>query len=110
MRIVVTGGREYANAETVVRVLDGLRPSAIAQGGARGADALAKAWADAVGVPCSTYPADWKTYGRKGGSIRNRRMLEEFLPDLLVAFPGGRGTADCKRHARSLGVRVLEVE
>ena len=37
--------------------------------------------------------ADW-SIGRKVGPIRNQRMLDEHRPNLVVAFPGKRGTAD----------------
>lgn len=36
-------------------------------------------------------------------------MIDEEQPDLGVAFPGGRGTADMARRARKAGVRVVEV-
>ena len=37
------------------------------------------------------------------------RMLEEGRPDLVIAFPGGRGTADLVARARRAGVEVMEV-
>jgi hypothetical protein len=36
-------------------------------------------------------------------------MLEEGKPDLVVAFPGGTGTANMVKQARAAGVEVLEV-
>jgi hypothetical protein len=36
-------------------------------------------------------------------------MLGQGHPDLVVAFPGGRGTADMVRRANAAGVRVMEV-
>jgi len=36
-------------------------------------------------------------------------MLDEGRPTLVVEFPGGRGTADLIRRARSAGVEVIEV-
>jgi hypothetical protein len=52
--------------------------------------------------------ADW-SIGRKAGPIRNQRMLDEHAPDLVVAFPGGRGTADMVRRARKSGVEVAKI-
>lgn len=111
MRVLVCGGREYADAHKVRAVLDGLeaRPSYIIEGGARGADRLAKAWAHMTGIRVLTYPAKWDVYGRRAGYLRNREMLEHGCPDLVVAFPGGRGTADMVRQARAAGVPVMEV-
>ena len=46
---------------------------------------------------------------RGAGPERNARMLAEGRPDLVVAFPGGTGTADMVRRAKAAGVRVVEV-
>lgn len=108
-RILVTGGRDYDDAETVARVLGELQPSEIAQGGANGADRLAALWAHDTGTWCVTFPADWAKHGRAAGPIRNRQMLDQFKPDLVVAFPGGRGTEHMVRYADSCGVPVLRV-
>jgi hypothetical protein len=35
-------------------------------------------------------------------------MLDEGKPQLVVAFPGGRGTADMIGRARAAGVPVVE--
>jgi YspA, cpYpsA-related SLOG family len=78
-------------------------------GGARGADTLADEWAKAQGIACQIFMADWEGLGRKAGPIRNQRMLDEGKPDLVIAFPGGRGTADMVRRAREAGVETIEV-
>ena len=36
-------------------------------------------------------------------------MLDEGRPDFVVAFPGGRGTADMCRRAREAGLEVVEI-
>ena len=41
--------------------------------------------------------------------IRNRRMLEEGRPDLVIAFPGGKGTANMVRIALQAGIQVREI-
>lgn len=62
------------------------------------------------GVKHLPFEADWHTHGRAAGPIRNRRMIEEGKPDLVVAFPGGRGTANMVNQARAAGIEVREVE
>ena len=110
MRIVVTGGRDFEDYELVRRTLTCFLVDEIIQGGARGADALARRYAKEKGIDCVTCEADWKNYGKLAGPMRNRRMLQRFsAPDLVVAFPGGRGTADCVRQAKELGIEVLQV-
>jgi hypothetical protein len=108
-RIVATGGRKYADAQKVREVLGALKPTCVAQGGALGADSLVRAWCAVHGVWCLTYEADWHTDGKSAGPIRNGRMLRQFAPDVVVAFPGGRGTSDCVRQAKAMGIKVMEV-
>jgi hypothetical protein len=79
------------------------------EGEAPGADTLAREWATEQGIPVERYPADWNRHGKAAGPIRNRRMLVEGKPDLVVAFPGGRGTANMISQAEAAGVKVLKV-
>lgn len=114
MRVLVCGGRDYADRARVFVVLDKLHAEAgvdlIIEGGARGADSLAREWAMAHhDVASETYPADWENQGSFAGPARNQRMLDEGRPDLVIAFPGGKGTEDMKRKARRAGVEVVEV-
>jgi hypothetical protein len=112
VRVLVTGGRDFADREWLFAVLDAIHAergiACIVEGGASGADRLAKEWTWERGIALKEYPADWKEHGRAAGPIRNRKMLREGLPDLVVAFPGGRGTADMIRAAKAAGVEVLE--
>jgi hypothetical protein len=63
-------------------------------------------WAIEAGIPVKPYPADWRLHGRAAGPIRNTLMLVEGRPDLVVAFPGGQGTADMTKKALRAGVKV----
>lgn len=77
-------------------------------GGAKGADLLADAWA--VNNWCSIIQmkADWKTHGKAAGPLRNHLMLKE-KPDLVIAFPGGKGTAHMVKIAKQEGIEVMEI-
>lgn len=112
-RVLVCGGRNYWNRKRVAEVLDAghrkLNFSLVIQGGAGGADLLASEWAGRRGVLLTTYRADWRRLGKSAGPTRNRRMLAEGRPDIVVAFPGGRGTRSMVEIAREAGVRVVEV-
>lgn len=110
MRVLVTGGREYQNQALVWKTLDGLGVTEILHGGARGADHLAGEWAKARGVDATQYLPDWRSFGPAAGPMRNERMIQEGRPDLVVAFPGGDGTADCLRRAHAAGIAVRLVE
>jgi len=112
VRVLVCGGRDFADQCAVDRCLDGLHDelgiTRIIEGGARGADRFAYEWGAINCVRVEHFVADWKTHGRAAGPIRNQQMLEEGEPDLVVAFPGGRGTADMIRRAKAAGLKVLE--
>jgi hypothetical protein len=84
-------------------------PTLIIHGCANGADEWADYWADVNNVPHRAFPADWNKHGKAAGPIRNQRMLDEGKPDMVIAFPGGRGTADMVRRARTAGVEVREI-
>lgn len=116
MRVLVCGGRDYSDFDRVVKILDyvvllaGSKTDlSICQGGAAGADDLARQWSRLRAVRCTEYPADWKLHGRSAGPIRNCWMLNDFQPDLVLAFPGGRGTQNMCDQARKAGVQVMEV-
>lgn len=109
MRVLVCGGRNYSNADKVYEVLGGIGPSYIIHGNAAGADDLANSWAEANHVPVMPFSADWGTFGKSAGPKRNQKMLDEGKPDLVVAFPGGRGTADMVRRARAAGIKIVEI-
>lgn len=108
-RVIVTGGRDYDNPDVVrseLSVLD--EGTIIVHGGARGADTLAAQIAGEMGFVVEEHKADWKRHGKGAGPIRNQKMLD-LGADLVIAFPGGRGTADMVRRARWAGVAVRSI-
>jgi hypothetical protein len=76
---------------------------------ASGADSLAHEAARDQGRRCEVFHADWERHGKAAGPIRNQAMIDAGA-DLVIAFPGGRGTADLIRRARKAGIPVREVE
>ena len=106
MRVLVCGGRNYCNIAEVFYALDLLQPSVIIEGGASGADALARRYAVKRGVQLLTFEADWRKHGRAAGPIRNGLMLVAGKPDLVLAFPGGKGTENMVSQAENAGVPV----
>ena len=100
MRLLVCGGRDFDDIEFAVTILNRIHQSnqvtTLIAGGARGADTIAEAWADEMGIEKEIYPVtneDWRVYGKRAGILRNEQMLKEGKPDGVMAFPGGRGTA-----------------
>lgn len=116
MRILVCGGRAFDDRSAMARALRRFKPTIptdddmaehiIITGGATGADELAAEYAEVFGIRLRIFPADWKAHGRAAGPIRNQRMIDEGRPDLVIAFPGGRGTDDMVRRAKAAGIPV----
>lgn len=115
MRVLVCGGRNFSGSDRLKRELDSLHKGprgpirCVIHGGARGADIMAGEWARQRGIDCIAYEANWELEGRSAGPLRNKRMLDEGFPDLVVAFPGGRGTANMIRQATERGSEVIVV-
>lgn len=109
--VVVTGGRNHEDRQRVFASLDCVHNQftidLMVQGGCQtGADLFARQWATAAGVDCRTYAANWGAHGKAAGPIRNARMVEDSKADVVLAFPGGAGTADCVRKAQAAGIPV----
>jgi len=125
-RVLVCGGRDYgwtvdpitkkrtANIEQqrhVYHVMETLKNSTdrkivIIHGAAKGADTLADEASNFFGIAAESFPADWARHGKAAGHIRNKQMLDEGKPDLVLAFPGGRGTLNMITQAQTAGIPV----
>lgn len=132
MIVLVCGGRDYQDKQQLAYELSRIEHEmgkpfrGLIHGAARGADTLAKEWQAAriaairskvpgtEGLPkdlwCAGYPADWECHGRAAGLIRNQSMLDQNPGiELVIAFPGGKGTADMVGRARKKNIPVVEV-
>jgi hypothetical protein len=118
LRLVVTGGRDFFNRAKVYEVLDKIHNdhgvTVLIEGEARGADTLAREWAEDRGIRVEPYPANWSEKGRAAGPIRNQQMITEGKPDAAAVFydrprAESRGTADMHRRLVKADVTILEV-
>lgn len=112
-KALVCGGRLYSELSYFNSMMDSLRErfdiTKIVHGAATGADSLADVWAHRNHIPVTAYSADWKNIGKAAGIVRNQKMLDEEDPDLVIAFPGGRGTEDMCSRAREAKITVLVI-
>ena len=118
--IAAGGGRDLAwpqqrvAAELLARS-GGRLVHLLLHGGARGADAAIGRAAQQLGWSALVMPAQWQLHGRAAGPIRNRELLEQAVARavshsspgyqasvLVVAFPGGAGTASLVKQARRM--------
>lgn len=108
-KVLVCGGRSYDDWARLYSVLDAIhtkkRITHIIHGGAPGADRFADSWTRRRGVQAVSCDANWSAYGAAAGPIRNKLMLA-LEPHLVVAFPGGSGTASMVKIAEAAGVPV----
>jgi hypothetical protein len=110
--VLVCGGRKYRGKQHVFSVLDELHENRtiglLVHGNAPGADELAEKWAKSRQVMYLGVPAPWKQLGNAAGPIRNSYMLDKSKPDVVIAFPGGRGTADMFGKAERQNVTMMD--
>lgn len=122
MKLLVCGGRDYADrdhlratlyfaaeearkqGDPIVTVIQGAQRKVLEDGTIVGADWLAREWALDTGLSVQDFPANWRLHGNAAGPIRNQEMIDVGEPDCVIAFPGGRGTADMVRRARAAGI------
>lgn len=111
MHVIVTGGRDFKDASYVMDTLDkfhkDLNITLLIQGGAMGVDLFARVWAEANSIRWKQVDADWNAHGRSAGPIRNRKMLKDYPLAVVLAFPGGKGTADMIEAATEGNRKVI---
>lgn len=110
-RMIVAGGRDHRlsplEKSKIAEVALDNPGIEIVSGGARGVDTDAAEWAKkARGVNLKMFPANWNKYGKAAGMIRNGQMAK--YADALMAFPGGRGTANMLKTAREEGLEIFD--
>jgi hypothetical protein len=116
MKILVCGSRKFDNWVLMRETLkEFLGPKDILiHGSAVGADRMSEdvAYHLYEHPTVERYPADWEKHGKAAGPIRNKQMLDEGKPDLVIAFlaPNSRGTKNMIEQAQKAGVPVKIVE
>lgn len=109
MKVLVCGSRDWSDFPAIRTRLTELPDDAeIIEGGQRGADLMAKAAAQAIGLDYVEYGANWTRYSNGAGPIRNRKMLDRESPDLIIAFPlpQSKGTLNMITEAKKRGIEV----
>lgn len=115
MKILVTGGRDYYEDDTVfatLRAVHNLHGDNVTLivGDAKGADLYARRAGFGFNWTMRIFAADWDAHGKAAGPTRNTQMIEEGQPQLCFAFPGGKGTADCVQKCHRAGIPVIQID
>lgn len=111
MKLLVCESRTYSNERVMRQVIAKFNPEIIIHGGCRGADELAHCVANKLGIYVQVFEADWKKHGKAAGPIRNKKMLNDSKPDLVVAFFDRRrtkGTMNMIKLAKQAYVPIQE--
>ena len=113
-RILICGDRNWTNGEAILNFLrrfETYKSVVVIDGTARGADTLAYEAAKKLGFETERYMANWATHGKAAGPIRNRQMLVEGKPQLVVAFhsdiENSKGTKNMVQQAVKADIPVF---
>ena len=117
MKTIIAGSRDFgikhfSNYRTCLDTFESTMneiPWNITQvlsGGARGADTLGEMWASSNSVPLTRYPAQWTSFGKAAGYIRNEEMAKN--AEALIAFWDGesKGTKHMIDTAKKRGLTI----
>lgn len=120
-RVLVTGSRELTDEDLVFEALSNVFEGTedpefiVINGGARGADGLSTRWVNTMQedyrVFCEVYKADWETFGKPAGHLRNQEMVDRGADVVLAFYKKGaenKGTGNCVKTARAAGLTVKE--
>lgn len=113
--VAVTGGRNLSDTGLVNQTLNAIHAEhhidVLVQGGCTGADSIAKQWAIKNLVQVAEFkvePSQWRA-SKSSGPTRNWLMLSTCRVNVLVAFPGARGTDDCVGSAMRAKVPFIDL-
>jgi hypothetical protein len=115
MRVLICGSRNWTNKDIIEGYFEWLKdkkPITIVHGDCpTGADWIATGLALKYGYRIEAHPADWQTYGKAAGPIRNKQMVDSGI-DLVIAFlrNNSRGTKSTIDLAKEKGIRVIVSE
>lgn len=91
-RLLVFGSRTWQDAKAIARAVASIAPDVVVEGGAPGADLMAREAARRQAIRVESFPVDnakdgpWPAAGHR----RNRRMHNEGRPTEAVAFISGK--------------------
>ena len=121
IKVIIAGSRNFYDYDTVEDAVVSYFMShgilkenvEVISGGARGSDSLGEQLAKSYELKLTIFPAQWDTYGKAAGMIRNKEMADYAIKDsnkaILFAFWDGqsRGTKGMIHIARRCGMEVI---
>lgn len=117
MKLLIAGSRslkfscpELLLSSLIPTITGGITPLEIVSGGCNtGPDKWTKEYCKEFRENYKEFEADWDTYGRADGPIRNRQMAE-YADKLLLIWDGeSRGSKNMKSEMLKQGKEVVEI-
>ncbi len=116
-KVLICGSRTWNDRELIRSWLCKLQDwgyDTLIEGEARGADSIARDEAGKMRFKIEKYPANWDKYHKVAGPIRNKQMLVEDKPSLVVAFSqdisNSKGTRNMVEQSLRSKVEVIVVD
>ena len=113
MKLIIAGSRHLTDIDSegiqaFITFLGIKNITEVVCGMAPGIDSAGKQWAEDNGIHVEPFPAEWDTYGKAAGPIRNKQMAE-YADELLIIWNGkSPGSANMKATMEKLGKPVHE--
>ena len=110
MKLIVAGSRDFEDYQLLSAHLDDINKrfgiSEIVSGTAKGADKLGEQYAIKHNIPIKRFPADWNSFGKAAGYIRNEQMAR--YADACICFwiNKSKGTGHMINLARQYRLRL----
>ena len=99
LRVIVCGGRDFADGEALAAYLASIPIAVLIEGGAEGADRLARQYGERRGIPVLTFPG-------RVGQARPRRRSDPQCSHARPGTSGGR-PGDARHHASVVMTSLL---
>lgn len=107
MNVIIAGSRTVTNYDIAKAVKNShFTVTAVICGDAKGVDTLGNKWAEENNIPVVHFPADWKTYGKVAGHVRNREMAV-YSQALILIWDGiSSGSKNMLKLANEYGLQI----
>lgn len=114
MKLVIAGSRDIFPTTDEINEYVGKTAGTygvleVVCGMAKGVDLAGRTWASRTGRAIREMPAEWDTYGKRAGPIRNAKMAAYGDALLLIWDGSSRGSKNMKEEMLKLGKPVYEI-
>lgn len=105
MKIIIAGSRTFNDHDFIVGCLEKTEfdITEIVSGCAKGVDTVAIQIGEVLDIPVAKFPADWETYGRRAGPVRNSEMGKYADGGIVIWDGKSKGSANMISCLKKLG-------